>query len=130
MKVLIADPDWSFAQRAQNYLESRAHLVVVEKTPGDAIARARHWQPEVVIAAGQIAQEDLLPSLAALHPRPAVLLTEFMHCYARAWRAWQRGGDELLIKPLLNIEELHLAIITALENAATGRRQRPAAASA
>ena len=130
MKVLIADPDWSFAQQAQNYLESRAHLVVVERTPDDALARARHWQPEVVIAAAQIAQEDLLPSLATLHPRPPVLLTEFMHCYARAWRAWQRGGDELLIKPLLHIDELHLGIITALENAATGRRQRPAAASA
>ena len=30
---------------------------------------------------------------------PFMLLTGWLDRYDRVWRAWQRGGDELLIKP-------------------------------
>ena len=58
-------------------------------------------------------------ALSQLDPPPAVLLTGWMDRYDVAWHAWQRGGDELLIKPVFRIEELHEAIVTAMENAAT-----------
>ena len=53
-----------------------------------------------------------------------------MDRYDRAWRAWQTGGDELLMKPVFTSAELHQAIVTALENAAAGCRTRPTAATA
>ena len=73
-----------------------------------------------------------MEGLARLNPQPAVLLTIWMDRYDIAWRAWQRGGDELLMKPLFNTGELHLAIVTALQNAAAGTRtsRMPAAVSA
>jgi hypothetical protein len=53
-----------------------------------------------------------------------------MERYDRVWRMWQEGGDELLMKPIFNIDDLHDAIVVALENASTGTRVRPVAASA
>jgi len=124
MKVLIADPDWRFAQQATTYLESRAHLVVHHTVAGPAIAQARHWQPDLVIASVDLADDALLEQLAALKPRPALLLTGWMDRFDRAWRAWQKGGDELLMKPVFSSDELHDAIVAALENAAAGIRKR------
>ena len=130
LKVLIADPDWRFSRQASHYLESRAHLVVRRPDPAEALDQARHWQPELVILAAEIAEKGLLRDLGNLPSRPAVLLTEHMDRYDRAWRAWQIGGDELLMKPVFSAEELHQAIIIALENAAAGARLRPVAATA
>jgi len=52
-----------------------------------------------------------------------VLLTGWLDRYDIAWRAWQKGGDELLIKPVFSTDDIHEAIVTALENAAAGTRQ-------
>ena len=131
LRVLMVEPDWRFARQAAAYLESRAHLVVRETRLDDALARAAHWQPDLVIVASEIAEDgfvDLLHEAAA--PRPAVLLTGWLDRYDIAWRAWQRGGDELLMKPVFNHEEIHQAIVAALENAASGRRPPHRAASA
>jgi len=130
MKVVIADPDWRFAEQATSYLESRAHLVVYQPHPDEALAQAAHWQADLVIVAAELAGKGLLESLYQLKPRPAVLLTGWMDRYTRVWRAWQRGGDELLMKPVFKSEELHLAIVTALENAAAGTSRRRAAVPA
>jgi DNA-binding response OmpR family regulator len=129
MKVMISDPDWRFVQQVSTHLESRAHHVVNESTPLSALERARSLQPELVILAAEFASEEVLNQLYAMNPRPAVLLTGWMDDYARAWRAWQRGGDELLVKPVFRTSELHQAVVSALENCAIGAR-RPAAASA
>jgi len=59
-----------------------------------------------------------------------VLLTGWMERYDRVWRIWQEGGDELLMKPMFNTDDLHQGIVVALENASTGTRIRPVAASA
>ena len=133
LKVLIADPDWRFARQASSFLESHAHLVVLESRPSQALAQAEHWRPDLVILAAELADKhrDLMESLYDIRPRPAVLLTGWLDHYDRAWRAWQIGGDELLIKPVLKSQELLMAIVTALENAATGtRKQHAVSASA
>ena len=122
MKVLIVDADWRFATHASRYLESRAHLVVHQTSDEQALDRAHHWEPDLVIVAAELAQTGIMEGLARLNPQPAVLLTGWMDRYDLAWRAWQRGGDELLMKPLFNTGELHLAIVTALQNAAAGTR--------
>ena len=122
MKVLVVDPDWRFSHQAASFLESHAHLVVTTADPREALERARHWRPDVTILAAELAEKGLLADLAALRPRPAILLTEHMERFDRAWRVWQAGGDELLLKPVFRGEELHLAIVAALENATVGSR--------
>ena len=123
-KVLIADPDWRFSQQAASFLESRAHMVARECRPQQALAHTKHWHPDLVIVSAELAEGKLMKSLQALRPKPAVLLTGWLDRYDRLWRTWQQGGDELLIKPVLKSQELHLAIVTALENAAAGTRHR------
>jgi len=132
MRVLIADPDWRFAEQAMGYLESHAHLVVRETQADETLAHAEHWQPDLVMVAAELAQDGLLESLAKLPQAPAVLLTGWMDRFDRAWRAWQHGGHELLMKPVFAAEEIHSAIVTAMENAATGTRTtgQPAVATA
>ena len=131
MKVLIIDPDWRFAQQATSFLESHAHLVVHQPKPLLALAQVQHWHPDLVILASELAETGLIEAVQRLNDRPAILLTGWMDRYDLAWRAWQRGGYELLMKPLFKAEELHKAIVTALENAAIGiRQEKPKAASA
>jgi len=122
MKVLIADPDWRFAHFATTYLEAHAHLVITTPQAQDAIQRTNHWQPDVVILAAELAEKGLLASLQTMPTRPAILLTEHMERFDRAWRIWQTGGDELLLKPIFHGDELHLSIAAAMENAAVGTR--------
>jgi len=133
MKVLVVEPDWRFARMASAYLESHAHLVVQETRLDDALSRAAHWQPDLVIVAAEVAEDGFVELLNDLGSRPAVLLTGWLDRYDIAWRAWQKGGDELLMKPVFHTEELHEAIVTALENAAAGarsaRRRRRAASA-
>ncbi|MFA6134181.1 MAG: hypothetical protein WC869_09235 [Phycisphaerae bacterium] len=122
MKVLIIDGDWSFAEQVRDSLEAKANLVVTESHAKAALEQARRWQPDLVIVAAETAaREGFLDSLSSVSPRPAVLLTERMDRFDRAWRAWQKGGDELLLKPVLCGDDLDGAIIAARENAVSGR---------
>jgi DNA-binding response OmpR family regulator len=123
LKVLIADADWRFTRQAVAYLESHAHLVVCEARLKEAREHSLHWKPDLVIAAAELANRGFLLSIMAMKPRPAVLLTGQMDRFDLAWRAWQKGGDELLIKPIFQVDELHQAIVTALENRTTGARR-------
>jgi len=125
MKVMIVDPDRYFAELASYHLESRAHLVVHQTNPFHALAQVRQWEPDVVVLSAEPAYSGLMQKLYSLSPRPAILLVDHMDRFARAWRAWQRGGDELLLKPILRFEELHDAIVGALENAAVDTRAIP-----
>jgi len=130
MKVLIVDPDWRFAEQATEFLESHAHNVVHLNGSHEALDRAGHWKPDLVIVACEAAKDGLLEHLAALPGRPAVLLTGWADRFDRAWKAWQRGGDELLMKPMFSVQELHAGIVSALENAAAGTRRSKLAATA
>lgn len=125
MKVLIIDADWRFTQQAVDFLEARANNVVLQPSPRDALEQAKHWQPDLVIVAAEFCDPDFMEALRSLPRRPAVLLTEFLGRYDRAWQAWQRGGDDLLIKPIFSMDDLQDAIVTARENAAAGVRTRP-----
>jgi len=129
MKVLIADNDWRFVSHVEEFLESHAHLVIRRNNAEQLLSCAEHWRPDLVILSAELAEKGALESLTALKPRPAVLLTEHMDRYDRAWRAWQIGGDELLMKPILRLLDLHEAIVAAMENAAAGTRIRPVAAA-
>ncbi|MCP4379343.1 MAG: response regulator [bacterium] len=131
MKVLVLDPDWRFAKQARDYLEARAHLVVHHSNADKAQSKVEQWAPDLVIVAAELCDDGLLPELHndTTH-RPAVLLTGWMERYDRVWRMWQQGGDELLMKPIFNTDDLHQGIVVALENASTGTRERPVAVSA
>jgi len=128
---LKADPDWRFAHQVACFLESHAHLAVRESQAHRALAHAEHWRPDLVILAAELldGNDQLIDSLRKIKPRPALLLTGWLDRYDRLWRAWQNGGDELLIKPVLKSQELFQAIVTALENAAAGTRTRHALAA-
>ena len=131
MKVVIADPDWRFAAQATGYLESHAHHVVNQPRRQDAVACIRHWQPDLVILSAELAEDGaMFREIRSLPSCPAILLTEHVDRYDRAWRAWQQGGDELLMKPVFKAEELRNAIVAAMENATAGTIARPRAASA
>ncbi len=127
MKVLIVEPDGRFAEATRRYLEAHANLVVRDH-PSVALTRARHWEPDLVVLAGEVAEGGLLEQVQALPNRPAVLLTEHMDRYDRAWRLWQQGGDELLMKPIFSAGELNEGIVAALENRSTESRQVAASA--
>ena len=125
MKILIADADAAFTRKVTQTLESRGHYVAEEADPPAALARALRWKPDVVLvnaAQPPVADGDLLEQLARIHPRPAVLLTANLDEFAIAWRAWQRGGDEVLLKPVLRASEIHVAIAVAIQNSLVGRR--------
>ena len=117
MRIMMVEPDWHFVGRAKRYLESRGNLVLTEE-PAAAAERTHAWKPDLIILAAEYASEELMDELGAMENRPAILLIEHMSRYDRAWAAWQRGGDELLMKPVLRSWELQQAITTARENAA------------
>lgn len=117
MRVLMVEADWTFEAKAVGYFESRGDLVV-RHSPETAVRHAQTWQPDVVILAAEHASEDVLNGLRTLPARPAILITEHMSRFDRAWRAWQLGGDELLMKPVFHTRELHDAIVIAMERAA------------
>lgn len=127
MKVLIVDTDWHFLAQVRDFLESRGHLTLHEPDPAEAVKRAEHWKPDLAIVSAEpkdCCDGELLERFADLRPRPAILLTANLDAFAEAWRAWQRGGDELIFKPLMHASELHVAIIAALENTICPRRQQ------
>jgi DNA-binding response OmpR family regulator len=130
MRVLIIDPDWRFAQQVSKTMESRAHLVVHQADPCLAAAHVERWSPDVVVLAAELAEKGLMEVVTRGERRPAVLLTENLDRYDRAWRIWQMGGDELLMKPVFEADEIRSAIQAARENAVTGRRSTVRAASA
>ncbi|MBN1555577.1 MAG: hypothetical protein JXA11_12600 [Phycisphaerae bacterium] len=117
MRIMMVESDWDFESKAIGYFESRADMVV-RQTPASAVKQAQTWQPDVVILAAEHADEELLNGLRALPARPAIVITEHMSRFDRAWRTWQLGGDELLMKPLFHARELHDAIIIAMNRAA------------
>jgi DNA-binding response OmpR family regulator len=124
MKVLIADNDWRFAQQATNYLESKAHLVAHKPLAKDTLAAIEHWQCDLVILSAELAQDGLLEAINKMPQRPAVILTGRLDQYDSIWRAWQKGGDDVLMKPILHATDLQVSIVTALESAAAGTRSR------
>jgi DNA-binding response OmpR family regulator len=121
---MIVDGDWQFVQQATTFLEAHAHLVVHQNRVASAVEQANQWQPDLVILAAELADERLVNGLYSQQDRPAVLLTEHMDRFDRAWRAWQKCGDELLMKPIFKSQELQDAIVQAMENATLGRNRR------
>ncbi|MCY2930872.1 MAG: response regulator [Planctomycetota bacterium] len=128
MKVLILDADDRFAEQARRYFESHAHLVVRAFSAAEALKTAQSWRPDLAVVDADQASETLLRGVQALPDRPAILMTGWPENVGHVWRAWQSGGDELLMKPLLHAAEIQLAVATALENAVTGTRGETVAA--
>ena len=125
MKVLIVDSDGRFVGQARDILESCGHYVVHEPRPEQALARARKWRPDVTLISAELpaaSEGDLLRRFGDVRPRPAVLLVASLDRFDKAWQAWQRGGDEVLFKPMLQPSELHVSILVARENALLPRR--------
>ncbi len=130
MKVLIIDPDPRFGENVRDSLESHTHLVVHLTDASLARDRVLQWKPDIVIIAAELHGDGLLEFLHSGPHRPAVLLTGWMDSYAEVWQAWQRGGHELLMKPVFNSREVYDAMLTARENALANTDSHQVAASA
>ncbi len=121
MKIIIIDSDWRFVSKATRYFESFADTVI-QQPPFSLVSKAEAWEPDLIILSAEYVTKDLLESLQNISPRPAVLLTEHMHRYDRAWGAWQCGGDELLMKPVFKSQDLRNAVSMAMQKAALNPR--------
>jgi DNA-binding response OmpR family regulator len=121
MKIIIVDSDWRFVSKATRYFESFADTII-QKSAFSLVSKAEEWEPDLIILSAEYATEDLLESLQNISIRPAVLLTEHMSRYDRAWAAWQRGGDELLMKPVFKSQDLRNAVSVAMQKAAVNPR--------
>ena len=130
MKVLIADEDWEFAHRALAHFETCADLVLWEPQTEWVAQRTASWRPDLLIVSARQVEQGVLEHLPAGALRPAILVTEHMADSDRAWRAWQRGGDELLLKPVFHSRDLREAATNALRHAACNWADLPLAASA
>ncbi len=134
LKVLICDTDHRFVDRATRFLQGHGNQVMSEPIPCEAADLASRWHPDVLVlssASADTQDDDFMLELRRIRPRPAILLTGQLDRFDAAWRAWRKGGDELLLKPIVHAWELHTAIISALEQATPTRDpQEPAAASA
>ena len=140
--VLIVDDDDVLADVLSRRLQHQGFETSTATSGKAGLAETRANHPDLIVLdlclpdidgfaiCEELAEDGLLRELHAMDDRPAVLLVGWMDRYAGVWRAWQQGGDELLMKPIFKVEELHSAIVAALENAAAGVRYRPAAASA
>jgi DNA-binding response OmpR family regulator len=129
LKVLICDTDQRFVERATRFLSGHGHQVMSEPLPSEAADLAARWRPDVVVVASEAAICDnslLVKELHRISPRPAILLTGQLDRFHAAWQAWRSGGDELLLKPVLQAWEIHTAIIAAIGNATPTRRTVPA----
>jgi PleD family two-component response regulator len=130
---MILDTDTHFLSQARDHLEERGHLVVHETTPSRAATRCHHWKPEVILVDSELEAVhggDLLAALGGQAHRPAIVLVSTLQRFDLAWRAWQRGGDDLLFKPMLHPSELDSSVRTALANSVTQRRWQPMSMSA
>lgn len=129
LKVLICDTDWRFVERASRFLAGHGHHVMSEPLPSEAFDLAACWRPDVMILAAESVEgpnAELLAETQKLSPRPAILLTGHLDRFDAAWRAWQKGGDELLLKPLIHAWELHSAILAAIEQTGAQHTHRTA----
>lgn len=124
-KILIVESDRRFADQLVRYFESKGSHALVQ-TPESVLESAGRCKPDLVILSAEFASISLLRDLRLLPERPAILLTEEMSFYRRAWRAWQMGGDELLIKPVLKASQLADAVFEAMKNALTEPEPKPA----
>lgn len=132
LKVLICDTDDLFVRKARSFLISHGHQVMSEPFLDECARLCDHWHPDVIIVSSETIEKDSDGSydrIQALQPRPAVLLTGQLDRFESAWRAWRKGGDELLLKPIVQGWELHTAIIAAVESASGYLdQQQPASA--
>jgi DNA-binding response OmpR family regulator len=112
---------------------SHGHQVVSEPLTDEASDLVASWKPDVVVLSSEAADSDngdILRKIQQHNPRPAILLTGQLDRFDAAWRAWRQGGDELLLKPVIHVWELHTAIIAAIESATPKLSESQAAASA
>ena len=67
MKVLILDTDDRFADQAQRYFESHAHLVLRASDAAEALKSVQAWRPDLAVLDADQASETLS---AACRPCP------------------------------------------------------------
>ncbi len=132
LKVLICDADHRFVERASHFLISHGHQVISEPFLEEVADLVGHWRPDVLVLSSDAADGEggkILRKIQHSNPRPAILLTGQLDRFDAAWRAWRQGGDELLLKPVIHVWELHTAIIAAIESATTKELQSPTTAA-
>ena len=114
-KVILVESDTRFARQLENYFVSKS-AKVAESTPAELVNFATRFQPDLIILAAEFANSELCSALHRLPHKPAILLTEHMANFKQAWRAWQMGGHELLMKPVLKAQEVADAVCKAIHN--------------
>lgn len=114
LRILICDPDRKFIQAAERILGSEGHTVVAEADLCKGARLVLENTPDVVVLPSEFANDPnadlIIEILHHLTPRPAVLLTIQMAQFDIARKAWLKGADGSLFKPILQEQELKTAI--------------------
>jgi CheY-like chemotaxis protein len=114
LRILVCDPDQEFVEAVERILGSEGHTVVAEADLCKAARLALQSTPDVIVLPSEFADDpnaDLITELIhSLTPRPAILLTMQMVRFDLARKAWQKGADHSVFKPLLGEQELKAAI--------------------
>ena len=117
LRILICDADREFVQAAERILGAEGHTVVAEADLCKATRLALKSAPDVIVLPSEFADNpnaDLITALIhRLTPRPAILLTIRMARFDLARKAWQKGADGTLFKPILEDQELKREIARA-----------------
>jgi DNA-binding response OmpR family regulator len=117
LRILICDGDREFVQAAKRILGSEGHTVVAEADLCKAARLALKSTPDVVVLPSEFADNPnadiIIELIHHLTPRPAILLTMQMARFDLARKAWHKGADHSVFKPLLGGQELNAAIAQA-----------------
>jgi AmiR/NasT family two-component response regulator len=129
LRILICDADRKFVQAAERILGSEGHTVVAEADLYKAARLALKSTPDVVVLPSEYAHDPnanlIIELINHMTPRPAILLTIRMAQFDLARKAWQKGVDGTLFKPLLRDHELKTAISQARRRVAEGLENDP-----
>jgi len=117
LRILICDADQKFVQAAERILGSEGHSIVAEADLCKAARLVLKNTPDVVVLPSEFANDPnadlIIEIIHHLTPRPAVLLTIQMARFDIARKAWLKGADSSLFKPILREQELKTAIDSA-----------------
>ena len=116
-RVLISDCDWRLLAFAFGDLRQHGFDVMVANSPDEALALARRWQPNVIIASGptmELWEKLMQGKLEEALPGVSIVVTIGEDEPETAWQPLLRRGFELLPKPLIHASELRVAAESAI----------------
>ena len=123
-RILISDPDWRLLAFAFGDLRRHGYDVIVEPSAAEALALARTWRPNVVIASRVVVEEwdrTVGAALADALANTAVLVTVGGDEEEDVWQPLLDRGFDVLPKPLIHPSELRAATESVMRMAGLGQ---------